>query len=107
MNRPCLPLCGPRLWPALFLVAGLSVTACTQVPELDATVPTHLRTAAYPKLVSLDGTLTTTRTPQDQAAQIEQSLAARRDRLQARSKGLDRRVVDPVSRKRMQSGVNR
>lgn len=92
---------------ALAVAALLSATACTQVPELDATVPDHLQNAAYPDLIPLDGSLETEQLPQDQAEQIEQSLAARRSRLQARARGLDGPVVDPAARKRMQGGISR
>ena len=94
-----------RLWPTLALVT--LTAACTNVPELDATVPRHLRDADYPELVSLDGSLVAKQTPRAQASEIEQSLGARRDRLQARARGLNTPVVDPESRKRMQKGVAR
>jgi hypothetical protein len=82
-----------------------SVTGCTQVPELDATVPTHLNTAAYPKLVRLDDSLTTAITPQDQSAEIESALTAGATRLQARALSLQSPVVDPDTRKRMQNEI--
>jgi len=94
-----------RLWPTLVLAT--LTAACTNVPELDETIPPHLRDADYPELVSLDGSLVAKQTPQEQAGQIEQSLGARRDRLQARARGLNTTVVDPKSRKRMQKGVAR
>ncbi|MFT7595615.1 MAG: hypothetical protein ACI8R4_002944 [Paracoccaceae bacterium] len=77
----------------VFLLALL--TGCAQVPELDATVPDHLRDAAYPALIPLDGSLAPNVLPADAASEIEDSLAARRDRLQARAKRLNTPIVDP------------
>jgi len=86
---------GYRLRVVLPLAALVVAVSCTNVPELDATVPAHLRDAAYPDLVPLDGSLATLRLPQDQAGEIEKSLAARRDRLQARARAMNTPVVDP------------
>lgn len=112
-----------RLWPGLFrpvlltalLSALLSAASCTQVPELDTAVPDHLRHAAYPQLVTLDKSLTTPVWPRQKAEQIEQTLTARRERLQARARELNAPlvaplvdpVVDPAARQRMQNGVTR
>jgi len=86
----------------LALVAG-----CAQVPELDATVPDHLDTAAYPALIPLDGSLTTETLPTDAASRIEANLAARRDRLQAQAKRLNSPIVDPETEARMKTGISR
>lgn len=102
MNRHRLAHC---LWSYLALIT--LTASCTNVPELDATIPGHLRDADYPELVSLDGSLTAKQTPQEQAEEIEQSLGARRNRLQARARKLNTPVVDPQSRTRMQNGVTR
>ncbi len=100
MIRPRIPHCKFRrkfhLW--LALGALLSAAACTQPPELDATIPDHLRDAAYPDLVPLDKAFATTRLPQDQAMEIERSLLARRDRLQARARALNIPLADANSR---------
>jgi hypothetical protein len=96
---------GIRLWAASALLLGGA--ACTQVPELDATIPDDLRNAPYPKLIRLDQSLFAVQPPQEQSAEIEKSLAARRDRLQSRARGLNSTVVDPAARKRMQDGVSR
>lgn len=81
------------------------VSACTQVPELDATVPKHLHAAAYPALISLDGSLATHITPQDQSEQIERTLTGRAERLQARAEALKTPIVDGNARTRMKNGV--
>ena len=96
---------GIRLLAASALL--LAGAACTQVPELDASIPDNLRNAPYPKLVQLDETLFAVPRPQAQSAEIEKSLAGRRDRLQSRARALNTPVVDPAARKRMQSGVER
>jgi hypothetical protein len=94
-----------RHW--LALTALLAGVACTQLPELEATIPDHLRDAPYPELQPLDEALFAVPLPQEQSAEIEQSLSARARRLQARARDLNTTVVDPAARKRMQSGVTR
>ncbi len=87
------------------LVLGLS--ACAQFPELDATVPQHLRDADYPALVPLDGSLTSNIAPRQAAQPIESYLTARRDRLQRRARALRATIIDSETRKRMQDGISR
>lgn len=83
----------------------LVVSACTEVPELDSTIPGHIRKAPYPKLVPLDRALISAPLPQVRSEELEKSLAARQARLQARARDLNSPVVDAASRKRMQDGV--
>ena len=77
-----------RVWRALCLIGLLGTAGCTNVPELDATIPDHLRDADYPKLVRLDDVFATAQNPQEQAEEIEKSLEARRRRLQSRAQRL-------------------
>ena len=93
-----------RHW--LALAALLSGVACTQVPELDANIPDHLRKTPYPELQPLDDALFDVPLPQEQSGEINETLSARRDRLQSRARALNATVVDPAARKRMQAGVN-
>ncbi len=97
-NRPALALC---------VIAGLVMFGCTQVPELEATIPDHLRDAPYPELIALDEAFGTVHPPREQAGRIERQLAARRARLQSRAKGLNARVLDPATRARMREAIAR
>ena len=94
MRGPKLPDHSHRGWrpkaSGLILLALVLVSGCTQVPELDASVPKHLHTAAYPDLISLDGSLATQITPQDQSEQVARTLTERAKRLQARAEALKR-----------------
>ncbi|PCH74412.1 MAG: hypothetical protein COC12_03705 [Rhodobacteraceae bacterium] len=94
---------GYRKW--LALAALLAGAACTQVPELDATIPDHLRNAPYPELQPLDDALFDVPLPQAQSAEIEKSLSARAARLQSRARALNATVIDPTTRERMETGV--
>lgn len=89
----------------LCLALGLFVSGCTQVPELNATVPKTLHNTHFPKLIQLDGSLATKTIPQQQSEEIGQAIADRSDRLQARAQALDTVIIDPATRKRMQDGV--
>ena len=86
-------------------VCALVFTGCTQVPELEATIPTHLRNAPYPELIALDATFETAQHPREQASQIDRLLAARRASLQSRARRLNTDVLDPETRKRMRDGI--
>lgn len=92
-----------RHW--LALAALLTGAACVQAPELDANITDQLRKAPYPELQPLDDALFDVPLPQEQSAEIDETLTARRDRLQSRARALNANVVDPTARKRMQSGV--
>jgi len=72
----------------LALIATLAIAGCTNVPELDATIPSHLRDAPYPKLVRLEHIVGTAQSPREQAEEIEETLEARRKRLQSRARRL-------------------
>ena len=95
-----------RRFLTVFALLALT-TGCAQVPELDESVPDNLDNAAYPALISLDGSLVTQTLPSDAASQIDDNLAGRRERLQARAKRLNSPVVDPESRARMKAGISR
>ena len=77
-----------RVWSALCLIGVTAIAGCTNVPKLDATIPNHLRDADYPKLVRLDAVFSMAQNPRQQAEEIEKSLEARRNRLQARARRL-------------------
>lgn len=94
------------LRPAAFaLLAGPMLAACTDIPELDATVPAHLKQADYPALVPLDGLLTPLPPPQEQADALRAELETRRDGLQQRARQMNAPVVDDATAARMRRGV--
>ena len=108
MPLPCLPFLRPLCCRAFVATLPLVLAVgCAQVPELDATVPKQLDNAAYPALVPLDGSLTTVILPATAASDIEASLVARRDRLQAKASQLNEPIVDPKAKARMKAGISR
>lgn len=91
------------MWRVLCLILCLS--ACTQFPELDATVPAEADAAAYPDLVPLLPVLASAdATPERQSA-VEQSLEGRIARLRNRADRLRGNVIDRRTRARMARGV--
>lgn len=78
---------------------------CADIPELDATIPDHLEAADYPALIQLDSSLTTPATPADDAEELQEQLAARRDALQNRARRLNTPIIDTDTQDRMQTGV--
>ena len=90
---------------ALALLATLGLLACTDVPELDATVPAHLEKADYPPLVSLPSDQFSTAPPEDEAEKLRNNLEGRRNALERRSRDLSEPVIDPETRARMKEGV--
>ena len=85
---------------------ALSLTACTQIPELDQAVPESVRKADFPKLVALDTSLTASTLPQDESEKIAQAMAARRDQLNRRAERLNKPVIDSQTKTRMEDGVS-
>ena len=85
--------------------AALGLVSCTDVPELDATVPDYLEKADYPPLVSLDSDQFSTTPPEDEAEKLRNSLEGRRSALEKRSRDLKEPIIDPDTRARMKDGV--
>lgn len=71
------------------LILALTTTACTRVPELEDKLNADLRSADYPKLVPLEQAVELLPFPSTQSAALEQQMAARSARLQARAKALN------------------
>jgi len=94
----------PALCAAL---AQLSVVGCTNIPELDATVPDHLEDADYPSLAPIETLLVPMRDPLEQTGDLQSELQARRDSLQRRAKRLNAPVVDEPTQARMKAGIVR
>lgn len=79
--------------------------ACTQVPELDASLPKGLKNADYPDLVPIETLISAEVAPQERVETQRDDLQARRDLLKARAKQLNTAVVDQKTRDRMNAGV--
>ena len=83
----------------------LTLSACTQFPELDNAVSTSAQDAEFPDLVPVHGLLTQAEpqngTPEDTINTLNARVAALRNRAN-RLRGT---VVDPTTRRRMKNGV--
>lgn len=100
----------PRKIKTIPEIAGLIfavgvMTGCTQVPELGDRVTPEIKDAAYPLLVPLDESLTTPPNPMVEAAEVEETLIARVQRLKNRAKQLQGPVVDRQTQSRMNQGI--
>jgi len=92
------------MWRFFFLAAALS--ACTQFPELDVTVPASAKNAPFPELKPLEPLLAPGSRLASDNAQTEATLAARVAALRTRAAGLRGNVIDPQTRTRMRAGVD-
>lgn len=86
------------------LVLAAVLAACTDMPELNGTVPPALESADFPRLIALEPVLAGA-----QDVQITQetgaAITARVARLRARAARLRHSVVDQGTRARMRDGV--
>lgn len=96
-----------RLFLCLPLAAAALAPGCTNVPELDATVPGWARDADYPMLIPLTGDLASVPAPQGEAERLQDALKARSARLQRRARELQGPVLDDTARDRITRGVTR
>ena len=89
----------------LFCLAALTVTGCTEFPEIDAVVPETAKHAPYPDLLPLDTLLVEPNTVDAEAetAQVADRVSA----LRARAARLKRPVVPARDKSRMRRGVDR
>lgn len=85
----------PRVWLIPLLAVALAALApgCTNVPELDETIPDWARDARYPQLIPLTGDLASRPATGAEAQALKGELAARAAGLQARADRL--RARDP------------
>ncbi len=90
---------------ATALVLGLALTACSQFPELDATVPADGKDVDYPQLVPLEPLLARAETDISDTDQTEATVSARVAALRARASRLRGTVIDAETRARMQRGI--
>lgn len=92
---------------ATALLICLTLTACTQFPELDNTISPEVETSKFPALLPLE-TLMAEATPVvSDPVQTTQTLEARVTALKARARALQRHsIVDPATRARMRARWN-
>lgn len=82
----------------------LSLTACTQFPELDGTVEPSLEGADFPALLPLEPLLAGAAPVVSDPVETADTLERRIEALRARARALQRRdIVDPATRARMQA----
>lgn len=94
MRAACLALC-------------LTLTACTQFPDLDGTISPALAEADYPALVPLDPLLASAIPATTDTAQTTQNLESRIASLRARARALQAgAVVDDGTRTRLRDRIN-
>lgn len=62
--------------------------ACTRVPEIEDRLSPDMRSANYPPLLPVDQLVTPLPVPEEQSSDLEQEMAARTARLQARAEEL-------------------
>ncbi|WP_158966581.1 hypothetical protein [Chachezhania sediminis] len=84
-----------RLRPAALL--AVLIAGCTHVPGLDDPLPANIARARYPQLAPLPPSLFAVQPPEEASAEIEEDLAARAGRLQARAEALRRRPLDDAA----------
>ncbi len=85
--------------------AFLCLSGCTNIPELDETVPKQLEKADYPQLVPIETLLIPLPAPEEQEEELRTDLTNRRDSLQSRASQLNTTVVDAETQARMKAGV--
>ena len=84
----------------------LTLTACTQFPELDNTVTPDVEASDFPTLVPLEPLLAGAAPVVSDPVQTTETLEARVAALRARARALQQRsIVDPVTRERMRASL--
>ncbi len=86
------------------LVLAAALAACSDMPELNGTVPAHLESADFPDLIPLEPILAGAEDVQI-TDQTSAGIAARVSRLRNRAARLKHSVVDQGTRARMRDGV--
>lgn len=80
--------------------------ACTQLPEVDERIPAHLKNADYPTLEPLHLLLPEEAPAAEASAELQDSLEARRARLQRRAARLRNMGVSDAERQRLNETVD-
>ncbi len=82
----------------------LTLTACTQFPDLDNTVSPAVEASEFPALVPLEPLLAASAPVVSDPVQTTETLEARVAALRARARALQQRsIVDPATRARMRA----
>ncbi|WP_189369723.1 hypothetical protein [Tateyamaria omphalii] len=82
----------------------LTLTACTQFPELDNTISPEVGASEFPALVPLEPLLAGSAPVVSDPVQTSDALAARVAALRARARALQQQsIVDPATRARMRA----
>ena len=92
------------MWRA-WIILGLALSACTDFPEVDASLAQGDPVGDYPELLPFEALL-----PEQDARLTESdddAIRARADALRNRADGLRGPVVEPDTRDRMDDGVAR
>ncbi|WP_299654444.1 hypothetical protein [uncultured Tateyamaria sp.] len=85
----------------------LTLTACTQFPELDDTVSPSVQAADFPALLPLEPLMARAAPVVSDPVETTQTLEARVSALRARARALQRRsIVDPATRARMLAALS-
>lgn len=91
------------MWRVLILT--LSLTACTQFPQLDDVVGPDVVDAEFPNLVPIDPIINAPEGQGANRAVIQDNLLARLAALNARADALRGAVIDNRTRRRLENGV--
>ncbi len=90
--------------PAFLLAIALGLMGCTQFPELDETATPGVAEAPYPDLLPLETLLRGA--PPRATPDLRAGVADRAAALRARAAFLQRPVIDPATRARMDRGID-
>ncbi|MEP4197693.1 MAG: hypothetical protein ABJL99_18875 [Aliishimia sp.] len=90
----------------LIMSALFLSVACTQFPELDATVPKSAKTDKYPRLAPIDDLLAQAKSTPERSEQTQTTLTNRAAALRARANRLRGPIIDTATRTRMRNGVS-
>ncbi|MBU2993936.1 hypothetical protein Q4555_11105 [Octadecabacter sp. 1_MG-2023] len=83
----------------------MTLSACTQFPELDGTIAPELVQGAAPDLIPLGPLLLQAEAADQGAAEVETEISPRLANLRGRAAGLRGPVIAPAIRARMLRGV--
>ena len=83
-----MPLRSAHLTLFALLPMVVVAVACTRVPEIEDRLSPNMRSASYPPLLPVDQLVTPLPVPEEQSSDLEQEMAARTARLQARAEKL-------------------
>ncbi len=90
---------------AVCAVLLCALAACEEFPELDGTVPAHMKEAGFPTLVPVEPLVTAARAPAITETTMA-GMAARVAALRTRAARLSGPVVDRATKARMARGIS-